>query len=109
MRNVLIALAVVAQAAPAAADTGCTLHLTPGRAHVAELHCVNRLADQVLATRLDLIEDGLRVGVVIFHEDGTIPDQFIVTVPDGFWADPADVEIMENREEVILIYEWTGS
>lgn len=114
MRLVLSALALLA--IPAAAQdsawwqaTGCQLVPVTGEAWVAELRCANFLTNMTPAdVSADLHIDGLTVHLALAQTFGRTPDTFVVTVPDGFFADPPVLVLDEEARGVIRIAPWLG-
>jgi hypothetical protein len=87
-------------------NTGCKLTLTPGQAHVAEVHCRNILEGGRPVNAATLTADWLTVDLIIRHQPGDIPDRFEVIPPDGYSAGAVDVP--EDGEGVILVYPYLG-
>ena len=120
MRHVIIALAVVAHAAPVQAGqtaywdgTGCTIHLTPGQAHVAELHCHNARTAGLEPITGYMEDGGVGVSLTVDHTGepaiGQAPDEFIFMPDAGYWVEPPTLMIDELADGVAYVYEWTGS
>ena len=113
MRAILASLAF---AIPAAAQdsawwqaTGCQLVPVTGEAWVAELRCANFLTNMTPAdVTADLHIDGLTVHLALTQPFGRTPDSFVVTVPDGFFADPPVLVLDEEARGVIRVSPWLG-
>ena len=52
--------------------------------------------------------DGLTVHLDLAQTFGRTPDTFVVTVPDGFFADPPVLVLDEEARGVIRIAPWLG-
>lgn len=113
MRSILLTLLL---ALPAAAQdsafwgaTGCTLVPVTGEAWVAELQCQNFLTNMTPAdVTADLRIDGLVVHLALAQTFGRTPDTFVVTVPEGFFADPPVLVLDEEARGVIRISPYLG-
>jgi hypothetical protein len=86
--------------------TGCKLVLTPGQAHVAEVHCRNILEGGSPVNAATLTAGWLSVDLIIRHQPGDIPDRFEVIPPDGYSG--GAVNVPEDGEGVILILPYLG-
>lgn len=89
--------------------TGCALAMTPGKPHVAEVTCRNRVTSGAYRNDALLISEGMAVGLAVDHGAGDLPDLFSVTPPDGFVADPVQLSLPENGAGVVRIWDWSGS
>ena len=109
-------LATLAFALPAAAQdsafwgaTGCQLVPVEGEAWVAQVEYANFLTNMTPAdVSADLHIDGLTVHLDLAQTFGRTPDTFVVTVPDGFFADPPVLVLDEEARGVIRIAPWLG-
>lgn len=105
----LLALPASAQDAAFWGATGCQLVPVTGEAWVAELRCANFLTNMTPAdVTADLHIDGLTVHLALAQTFGRTPDSFVVTVPDGFFADPPVLVLDEEARGVIRVSPWLG-
>jgi len=87
---------------------GSTALLSPASSntHYADLKFHNIISgghDEVISFTLALNE--LTVTVTVEHKYGNIPDRHIIQVSDGFYAEITDVDILDNTDLIIKIYE----
>ena len=74
--------------------------------HYADLKFHNIISgghDDVVSFTLTLNE--LTVTVTVEHQYGNIPDRHIIQVSDGFYAEITDVNVADNSDLTIKIYE----
>jgi hypothetical protein len=111
-RALLLSLAL---AAPAAAQdaafwggTGCKMVQVAGLAHVAEVRCRNVETTGAAFNEGAMLAGDLVAHVAILHGPGDVPDQFIITPPEGFVAVPPVLVLDEWTEGVAVILPWVG-
>lgn len=112
MRTIILtaclAMPAAAQDTVAWGQTFCRMTLTPDKPHVAEIACHNYLTGGVTNNEGALAVDGLMVSVIATFQPGRIPDRFEVLVPDGFYAEPPMIDVMEEQAGVIRVVPWVG-
>lgn len=106
----------IAAADPTAnfSGTGCTLVPVTGQAHIAEIHCKNRINALTLGPAIGRIDvDGLGIGLTIHQTPekayGQEPDLFVFSPDAGLAVVPAEMLVDENGSGVAFVYEWAGS
>jgi hypothetical protein len=89
--------------------TGCRLVPVEGAAHVAELRCENFLTAMTDPNVSAELQAGdLVVHLSLMQTVGRVPDEFSVTVPDGFIALPPVMSLDEETAGVVLVMPWLG-
>jgi hypothetical protein len=115
----LLALALLV-ALPASAETTHTWGYLPGyistitlqptdvEGAVAEVVFDNRTVHADELARFDLTLDGLTVSVEALVGRGLTPDRMTVFPPDGFIAEPPELDVDEDAVGRIVIYRYLG-
>ncbi len=103
-----LALPASAQDAAYWGGTGCVLVPVEGQAHIAEARCVNLLTGYQPWTEADITAGGLTVHLSVLHGPDRVPDEFTVTVPDGFVAVPPVLVLDEDQTGVVRIMPYLG-
>lgn len=106
--TLLLALPAQAQDAAYWGGTGCVLVPVEGQAHIAEARCINLLTGYQPWTEADITAGGLTVHLSVLHGPDRVPDQFVVTPPDGFVAVPPVLVLDEDQTGVVRIIPWLG-
>lgn len=106
----VIAAAFPAHAQDAATWGGTGCHLVPvtDAAYVAEVRCRNVVTSGESFTEGVMISGALMVHLAVMHGEGSIPDVFTITPPDGYVAEPHILSLNENARGVVFIYPWVG-
>jgi hypothetical protein len=108
------AIAICLAASPALADTcdfganGTRASIAPHPQAWAQVVIDNRLAPRFREGPCVLHHDGRDVVVMYAAEPGRDPDEFTVTPPDGFVADPGWLILEDGAATVVIIWEWAG-
>jgi hypothetical protein len=118
-RGVLIggvAVAALGYAMPAFAGsaaffggTGCSLIPVTGKPHVAEVLCLNVETAGPSMNEATITADGLDVHLTIIHGPGDDPDEFTITPPPGYTADPPVLILNEWTGGTVYIYQFLGA
>ena len=94
------------------AGTGCRLVLVEGQAHVAEVHCRNRITAGLGTERGRMEAGGIGVGVAIVSTSepviGQSPDVFSFEPDPGYFVDPPDLVIDEHGADFARVFVWSG-
>jgi hypothetical protein len=89
-------------------QSSITLQPTTAPGAVAQVTFRNKTvhSDELVTFTLDL--DGLAVEVTALVGRGLTPDRMEVTPPPGFIAVPPELDVSEDTDGTILIYEYVG-
>lgn len=119
MYNTAAALLYMAPAIAAAdptanfSGTGCTLVPVTGQAHIAEIHCKNRITAGLRTDQGAMEAKGIWIGLTVEHSPepvtGQEPDLFVFSPDAGLTVVPAEMLVDENGSGVAFVYEWAGS
>lgn len=85
-----------------------TLQPTDAPGAVAEVVFDNKTVHSDELVTFDLTMDGLTVTVEALVGRGLTPDRMTVIPPDGFIADPPEIDVGEDAVGRVLIREWVG-
>lgn len=75
---------------------------------VAEIVFDNRTVHSDTLERFDLTLNGLTVTVEALVGRGLTPDRMTVIPPDGYYAEPPEMDVEEDGVETIIVYPHLG-
>jgi hypothetical protein len=85
-----------------------TIEPTTAPGAVAQVTFVNATVHADETVTFDLTLDGLTVTVEALVGRGLTPDRMTVIPPDGYYAEPSEMDVEEDGVGTIIVYPYLG-